>query len=266
MRHAIRCFLVILTSIGHIRVTEWGMPEMRDLIYHDIDLYLEIEATENRTPSWIHAEGRNCEELLKFLRLVSHIPDQSEVGDAQKVWANRGVISIDFERPGREGLRELFRFANVAFISKNYANSIATRENTDRNQYLKNVQVVRGFLGETGKELEKTTVGYITVGSEGCYVFVARESVHASALIALNDGYFENGWLFAHLPTPNNGDAAVETTGAGDTFIAAVIYGLGVLKVDPVQAGKLGNIVAGKKCLQEGYEGVWKDIKFPSYK
>lgn len=189
------------------------------------------------------------------------------MSDAPSVTGNishSGMISVDFERPGRKGLRELFPLANAAFISRDYAMSIAMQENTESSQLLTNYDVVCGFLRNIGNELMKTTVGYITVGSEGCYVFVAKTSVHVRAAVHWESGRWESGWLFIHLRVSNDissGGSVVETTGAGDTFIAAVIYGLGVLKLNPVQAGKLGNIVAGKKCLQEGYDGIWKDVQ-----
>lgn len=144
------------------------------------------------------------------------------------------------------------------------------QENTDRDisQLLTNTDIVRGVLRNIGNELMKATLGYITVGSEGCYVLMAQKSVHVCAAVSRESGCWENGWLFFHLPASNDisfGGPIVETTGAGDTFIAAVIYGLGVLKLNPIQAGKLGNTVAGKKCLQEGYHGVWKGVETASY-
>lgn len=202
--------------------------------------------------------------LLKVLEMITTLDTLPVINNM----AHKGMISIDFERPGRKGLRELFRFANVAFISKDYAKFIAMQENTDSNQLLANADIVRGFLRTIGNELMKTAVGYITVGSEGCYVFIAQTSAHVRAATPQESGCWENGWLFVHLLVPNHissGGPVVETTGAGDTFIAAVIYGLGVLKLNPVQAGKLGNIVAGKKCLQEGYGGIWTDVEIASY-
>lgn len=236
-----------------------SIPELKHLWHENI---CPVDKIGKNYPvlSWIHIEGRNCEVLLNVLEMIT-------VSDTRSMKHNE-MISIDFERPGRKGLRELFRFANVAFISKEYARSIAMQENADNCQLLTNTDVVRGFLKNIGNELMKATVGYITVGSEGCYVFVAQKSVHARAVVFQESERLENGWLFFHLSVSNDissGGPVVETTGAGDTFIAAVIYGLGVLKLNPVQAGKLGNIVAGKKCLQEGYDGVWKDVEIASY-
>lgn len=219
---------------------------MRSLIYNRENSYGEDKV--DHFPSWIHIEGRNC-KALPFQILSNICP--------------YGLISIDFERPGREGLRGLFSFANVAFISKNYASYISMQGSTSSPQNSTNIDVVRGALRGIGKELKETAVGYITVGSDGCYVFVSQKSAHAPIMAPAGRRLLEDGWLFAHLPASGGNGPVVETTGAGDTFIAAVIYGLGVLKLDPVQAGKLGNVVAGKKCLQEGYEDVWKDVKFP---
>lgn len=239
-----------------------SIPELRHLWHKNI---VPLDKIDKNHPvlSWIHIEGRNCEVLLKVLEAITTSDILPVIGNM----SHGGMVSVDFERPGRKGLRALLPFADVAFISKDYANFIAMQENTDNSQLLTNPDMVCRFLGSTGDELMDTTVGYITVGSEGCYVFVSQTSVHARVAVPWENGRWETGWLFIHLPVStdiSSSGPVVETTGAGDTFIAAVIYGLGVLEMNPVQAGKLGNIVAGRKCLQTGYEGIWKDVEITS--
>lgn len=202
-------------------------------------------------PRWLHCEGRNCGALLQLLEMI------------RDRWGEI-LVSIDFEMPGRKGLRGLFGFADVAFISKSYASFVSTQGKPGTREQVTNAEMVRGFLRQVGKELKDTAMGYIMVGGEGCYVFVPQGSVHVSAVQSLSSGYWESGWVFAQLQVSEkvSPELVVETTGAGDTFIAAVIYGLGTMNLNPVQAGKLGNSVAGRKCLQEGYEGVWEGVQF----
>lgn len=239
-----------------------SISELKHLWHENI---APLDKTDKNHPvlSWIHIEGRNCEVLLRVLETITTPDNLPVIGNM----SHRKMISVDFERPGRKGLRELLPFADVAFVSKDYANFIAMQEDVGSSQLLANSDMVCRFLGSTRDELMDTTVGYITVGSEGCYVFVSQTSTYARLAVPWENGRWETGWLYIHLPVSNDISSSgpvVGTTGAGDTFIAAVIYGLGVLKLNPVEAGKLGNVVAGRKCLQAGYEGIWKDVEIAS--
>jgi sugar/nucleoside kinase (ribokinase family) len=71
---------------------------------------------------------------------------------------------------------------------------------------------------------------------------------------------WQSGWFLAHIPAPKLSGNIVETTGAGDAFIAAALAcrtlserGSGI-----VEAAELGNLIAGRKCRKGGYGSLWE--------
>jgi len=59
---------------------------------------------------WIHFEGRNVEETAKMMDYVDTKP-----------WGSRTVVSVELEKPHRQGLEQLMRRADVIFFSKVFA-------------------------------------------------------------------------------------------------------------------------------------------------
>jgi ketohexokinase len=68
--------------------------------------------------SWIHFEGRIPETTLQN---ISSLAEDQRSGLSERGVTRDTIISIEAEKPGREGLRELMRFADVIFISKTWA-------------------------------------------------------------------------------------------------------------------------------------------------
>jgi ketohexokinase len=60
--------------------------------------------------SWIHFEGRNVDETAKMMDYL-----------ATKPWRPRTVISVELEKPHRQGLELLMHRADVIFFSKVFA-------------------------------------------------------------------------------------------------------------------------------------------------
>ena len=194
---------------------------------------------------WIHAEGRNCDALFSALKDI-------QSGSVR--------ISIDFEKPGRPGLRRLLQIADIAFISRNYAEFLAAKHLKANGNALKceSEKMMRGMLKEIGNELKDSAIGYTLVGSEGCYVFCKRE-LYTEVWEKVGGGFWQGEWLFFQLPARDLTGSVVETTGAGDTFIAGVIAGWAGWKhtLGVVDSGKLGNILAERKCCQKGFHDLW---------
>lgn len=217
-------------------------------MYHSVD---DLNVEELHGPllqniclkGWIHAEGRNCDVLYSVL------------GETDQ---KHPMISIDFEKPGRPGLRKLFGIVDVAFVSKPYAEFLAKDHLKKENKPLTNERVIRGMLKEIGRELKKSSVGYLTLGSDGCYLFWNRDCYH-EILKDIESGFWQNDWFFIHLPAPDMPGAIVETTGAGDAFIAGALACIALWERGSgiVEAGILGNLIAGRKCRRRGYNNLW---------
>ncbi|KAL7271365.1 hypothetical protein RUND412_005888 [Rhizina undulata] len=184
--------------------------------------------------SWYHIEGRNCEAVLELFR--------------KDLGRQEGMVSVELERPGRSGIEALLEYADVIFVSELYCKSSVPADS-----YSNDSEMVETFLKKFPKGPWSQS-GFITLGSRGCVVFRSRPAFDT-------DG---TGipWFWWKVPCPplGAGERIVETSGAGDTFVAAVIYAMGVWKMLPVEAARVGNVVAGRKCCRSGFRGVWDGV------
>lgn len=157
---------------------------------------------------WWHFEGRIPETTLQCIRYLRKVLPES-------------IISVEVEKPGREGLAELAAEADVVFYSKSWAES-------------------RGYTGPQAcleGELSNCKVAslmFCTWGSQG-----------AGALSIPRDDYDIKKEQFAEVKEPKYHHCfpsqvsetetitAVDTIGAGDTFIAGVLYDLLVTLPSP---------------------------------
>ncbi|KAL1923131.1 uncharacterized protein VTP21DRAFT_9507 [Calcarisporiella thermophila] len=162
---------------------------------------------------WIHCEGRNCEETAKFLRWVD---DRRREGGEMPA-----VISVECEKPGREGIHGMLELADVVFFSKIYAQSLGFSNAAD-------------FLRSAASRLKPGCIAFCTWGADGA------TAIHHAQI--------------THVPAQKV-PQAVDSIGAGDTFTAGIILGmtqgLGVLK-----SLEFACALAGKKVAQRGFEGL----------
>ncbi|KAI4234839.1 MAG: hypothetical protein L6R40_006628 [Gallowayella cf. fulva] len=164
---------------------------------------------------WCHFEGRIPDVTLSCIQhLRQHHP-------AVKV-------SVEIEKPDREGLQDLAALADVVFYSKSWSqgNGYQTPEDCLRGQatLTSNASLLLCTWGESGVTALELPSQTITA----CPAF------------------------------KEEGHAAVDTVGAGDTFIAGMLFGLTCHLDDWHLSRKLGfaNEVAGRKVVQEGLSGI----------
>ncbi|KAG7127916.1 Ketohexokinase like protein [Verticillium longisporum] len=165
---------------------------------------------------WWHFEGREPATTLACMRVL-----RRELGESV-------LISVEVEKPGREGLRALAAEADVAFFSKSWAEDCGY---TSSEACLLGERPARAFLA------------FCTWGAAG-----------AASLSLGEDACVHHP---ARVP---NGDV-VDTVGAGDTFIACVLYGLAHRCDWLNREAVLGFAVdtATLKVQREGFDGLATD-------
>jgi len=166
--------------------------------------------------TWVHFEGR----IPHVLKLA--IPKIKEI-------LPHATISIEFEKPDRPGLVDLFPFANVAFHSHTFV------------KHWQSVHPVLtpplNFYFKFCRHSNQAAKIILTAGAEGAY-------------------WYDPGW--------GQGVAAtrevdlVDSTGAGDTFIAGFIWAMGKLKKSVRESTELAVKLATTKVAQEGFDGLWE--------
>ncbi|KIW04368.1 uncharacterized protein PV09_04652 [Verruconis gallopava] len=136
----------------------------------------------------------------------------------------KAKISVEVEKPGRPGLEELAAQADVVFFSKSWAEGQGYTH-------------PRPFLHDQARRLaDRSPVMFCTWGAAGAAAYSERE-------------------IF--LEKPNSVVVVVDPVGAGDTFIAGILFCLACHpEKDIRQALQLGISVAEEKIRREGFQGL----------
>ncbi|KAM3454928.1 hypothetical protein MY3296_002710 [Beauveria thailandica] len=170
--------------------------------------------------SWWHFEGRIPETTLECIRILRRILPGSK-------------ISVEVEKPGRQGLRALAAEADVVFYSKVWAED-------------------RGYDSAmaclTGEPAGQACLSVCPWGAWGAY-----------AMSHLSGDQI-------HCPVEQQPDeiTVVDSVGAGDTFIAGMLYGLttGGREDKPWDARRCVRFavdLATLKVQREGFAGLGHD-------
>lgn len=138
------------------------------------------------------------------------------------------TISVEIEKPGRKGLQELAEEADVVFYSKSRARS-------------KGYASAGECLKQQATLVHRASYLFCTWGADGAAAF------HRSTKECLV--------LPAYLM---EGAQVVDTIGAGDTFIAGILYGFLEHEETWDLERKLAFAIefAGRKVVQEGFSGL----------
>ncbi|EWC44700.1 hypothetical protein DRE_06478 [Drechslerella stenobrocha 248] len=191
-------------------------------------------------PSWLHFEGRDC---FAAEGVIDHFTHRSEYKTSPC------VISVELEKHGRPGLDRLAGLADVLFVAEGYAREVVEEAKNSSWTGVGDTQLVVAFAqvfkrrvgrGRSVGASNDVTV-FMTMGAAGAYVlrFAGAADAEVEAV---------------HVPAPRlSAEEVVETTGAGDTFIAATIYAMGYRGWSAVKAAKVAVNVATRKCMQVGF-------------
>uniref|UniRef100_A0AC34F7E1 Carbohydrate kinase PfkB domain-containing protein n=1 Tax=Panagrolaimus sp. ES5 TaxID=591445 RepID=A0AC34F7E1_9BILA len=167
--------------------------------------------------SWIHLEGRNYKNVEKIIKFID---DFKRVNNRQDI-----IVSIQFEfTPTTPCSEDLFKLANVLFISKEFV-------------IAKGWETAIEALNEMKERFEglKNTTIICAWGKEGAY------------------GIGPNGKKIEW--TIGSPVKAVDTLGAGDCFIAGIIWAMNQ-KLNLLKCLEIGIFVESGKCEQIGVSNL----------
>ena len=172
-------------------------------------------------------------EEITWVHFEGRIPEVLKLSIPRiKQLLPHATISIEFEKPDRPGLWDLMPFADVAFYS---------------HTFFKHWQSIHPVLQPPLEFFFKTSISsnraaslLLTLGADGAYYYSwGREGQGA---------------------VPTSEVLLVDSTGAGDTFIAGVVWGMGRLKKSLKESTEMGVKLATRKVAQEGFDSVWESM------
>ncbi|KAH9992185.1 Ribokinase-like protein [Xylariaceae sp. FL0662B] len=169
---------------------------------------------------WYHFEGRIPETTLQCIRYLRNSFSKTR-------------ISVEVEKPGREGLEDLAAEADVVFYSRSWAES-------------KRYQNAQQCLSAQSGVARRAFLLLCTWGSEGasCLSLPSGNTVSVPATL------------------PGQAIQVVDTVGAGDTFIAGLLFGMLCHQEDWDAEMKVRFAVqlATCKVQREGFDGVGTNV------
>lgn len=176
--------------------------------------------------SWLHFEGRSFPDICEIVQFVYTKRNSLLEGTGRPTTESPKscIISVELERvkSKNELLTGVLPYADVAFVSKDFANSLGYETAKEAAMKIK-----------IEHNLPKELIVIIPWGDQG-----------ADAIDA------NNVWYHCDAYAPVK---VLDTIGAGDTFIAAVIFCL-MNNPSLTDALKFGCELAGRKCGLFGFD------------
>lgn len=179
-----------------------------------------------RKYSWIHFEGRNVEETKQMIDMIRTY---------NKEHCNKAIhISVELEKLNKD-LYTLAMRSDVVFVGKDLAQHMGW--STAKEAVCNSLKIICDLkTKENYKDFQNPSI-ICPWGSE-----------RSDALDGLSNEYFS----LKAVPVEN----IVDSLGAGDTFVAAVIYAMNNLKKNLADAVDYGNHMAAFKIQHQGYDCV----------
>lgn len=181
---------------------------------------------------WFHFEGRIPDTTLACMRYLRQIW-QGQKADMQL------VISVELEKPGREGLQDLAGQADVVFYSRSWAEGEGYTSSSE-------------CLLQQARVLEQHNESYPQIPR---ILICTWDKLGACGLMTALDQAIDKSDIVHSLASVVAETEIVDTVGAGDTFIAGMLFGLINKNIEWSLEQKLdfANALAGNKIKQQGF-------------
>ncbi|KAJ5541623.1 pfkB family kinase [Penicillium frequentans] len=204
------CYIIKSQSTGSRTIVNYNeLPDMT------LEEFIRITDELGPRATWFHFEGRIPAVTFGCIQYL-----RKQYPSAR--------ISVELEKPGREGLQELAGLADVVFYSKTWAQGLG---------YVSAEECLR----DQSTKAQNAILLCCTWGQDGADAFEpgTGEFVHV-------DAYTSAGFQ------------VVDPIGAGDTFNAGMLYALNCKdkEWDLCTKVKFANRIAGMKVAQEGFPGL----------
>lgn len=166
---------------------------------------------------WIHFEGRNIDQVVQQIDWLNN----KAISDG---WRDQLVISVELEKPDREHIDWLMPKGDVVFFSKLFA---------ERRGY----DNAATFLHDIKAQCKPKAIIYCTWGSHGATCLSPDNTLHHAPAIKI--------------------ERVIDAIGAGDTFIAGIIFSL-LRNMSLSSSLKFACELASRKVAQQGFSDLAK--------
>ncbi|CAK7274223.1 hypothetical protein SEPCBS119000_006060 [Sporothrix epigloea] len=199
------CYIIRSAATGsRTIVSHHGLPDMETVEFEEAaERFFERHQTSAADSSLWHFEGRIPSTTLACIEYL-----RTRKGSDSRTRTIK-TISVEVEKPGREGLRDLAAAADIVFYSRSWA---------ENEGYSSAEACVRG----EGANVPKEALIFCTWGAQGAVAYSRRWGKESIVTCPAPE-----------VPAAN----IVDTVGAGDTFVAGVLYQLATNKALQKPAG-----------------------------
>jgi ketohexokinase len=170
-------------------------------------------------------------EDITWVHFEGRIPDilLNAIPQIRPLLLPHATISIECEKPDRSGLMELIPLADVIFFSHTYFIHFQSKHSGSDPSTSSFFSFMRAKNSHA--------IFIVTTGADGAlYSIPGEEGTVPTSQVDL-----------------------VDSTGAGDTFIAGFIWARGKLGKSVKESVEFAVGLATKKVAQEGFDGVWNE-------